>query len=217
MRSIPSSQILDRQSGTPGSQGKPIHTPTFTVNLFYTAYHGGYLSSSHLTHKVCPGCGIDKQRDEYYIRSNGVIMHRCKPCHLARHREWYEKNREKDIATSAQWRKDNPEKYREQMRKWKRENPERKRELEHIRRTRKLENGVFEVSPKDKRRLLGPCAYCGSTEQITVDHVIPIFRGGTHGIGNLVPCCFQCNMVKNARTVMEWRMSKSSRKPRLTA
>lgn len=42
------------------------------------------------------------------------------------------------------------------------------------------------------------CAYCGKDiwNKYTVDHVIPISKGGTHAIDNVVPCCLSCNGKK---------------------
>lgn len=51
------------------------------------------------------------------------------------------------------------------------------------------------------------CAYCPALAD-TVDHVVPLVRGGTNFEGNLVPCCRQCNGTKHARTVAEWRHGK---------
>lgn len=160
--------------------------------------------------KRCPKCDTYKPRNEFYRRTGfpNAVTSSCKLCTNAQHKKWYLENREYDIATSAEWRKNNPERYREQMRKWKTENPERKKELEHRRRTRKANNGVYEISTKDFRKLLGPCFYCGSKENIGMDHVIPISRGGTHGIGNLVPACIKCNNRKLDKTIMEWRLGK---------
>jgi hypothetical protein len=50
-----------------------------------------------------------------------------------------------------------------------------------------------------------PCAYCSVASAETVDHVVPLVRGGTNHEGNLVPCCKRCNSSKAARTVAEWR------------
>lgn len=41
------------------------------------------------------------------------------------------------------------------------------------------------------------CAYCGSTEDLTIDHRIPISRGGTNWPSNLVPACRKCNKTKH--------------------
>lgn len=161
--------------------------------------------------KFCPKCSTHKPRSEFKPRSGfkNAVSSECKDCAMVMHKEWYAKNREDNIKAAAEWKRRNPERAKEQQREWKQANPERKRELEHRRRARKHENGVYAISPKDMRRLAKACVYCGSVEQITMDHVIPISRGGTHGVGNLVPACASCNAVKNARTIMEWRMSKA--------
>jgi len=49
------------------------------------------------------------------------------------------------------------------------------------------------------------CYYC-IHPVMTVDHVIPLTRGGTHWEGNLVPACRSCNSSKWERTYMEWRL-----------
>jgi len=48
------------------------------------------------------------------------------------------------------------------------------------------------------------CAYCPSRAD-TIDHVLPLVRGGTNWEGNLVPCCRSCNSSKAGKTVIEWR------------
>lgn len=72
--------------------------------------------------------------------------------------------------------------------------------------------GVLEVSARDWLRLCarhgGRCFYCGEASQLTMDHVIPIIRGGRHSIGNLVPACVSCNSSKSRRFIMEWRVAK---------
>ncbi len=54
------------------------------------------------------------------------------------------------------------------------------------------------------------CAYCGTLEsntvegKLTVDHVIPISKGGTNYIDNLVPACSLCNNEKFTSTAIEF-------------
>ena len=59
-----------------------------------------------------------------------------------------------------------------------------------------------------KRRLgCGRCHYCGRStppRELTMDHVVPIVRGGTSQKGNVVPCCKECNSRKRDLLPLEW-------------
>lgn len=48
------------------------------------------------------------------------------------------------------------------------------------------------------------CVYCGSQENLTLDHKIPQSRGGSHDPENLATCCSTCNSSKGAKTPQEW-------------
>ena len=56
------------------------------------------------------------------------------------------------------------------------------------------------------------CVYCGSSRNLTLDHVIPKSRGGTNNWTNLVTSCQKCNLKKADRTPEEARM-KMKQKP----
>lgn len=43
------------------------------------------------------------------------------------------------------------------------------------------------------------CQYCGSENATTVDHVLPISKGGTDDPDNLVAACTRCNYSKGNR------------------
>jgi 5-methylcytosine-specific restriction endonuclease McrA len=48
------------------------------------------------------------------------------------------------------------------------------------------------------------CQYCGKqTHQLTLDHVIPRYRGGEHTWGNVVSACIPCNRRKAGKTPQE--------------
>lgn len=40
------------------------------------------------------------------------------------------------------------------------------------------------------------CAYCGSEENLTIDHIIPQCKGGMDFTKNVVCCCRSCNQSK---------------------
>ncbi|CAK8714681.1 HNH endonuclease [Candidatus Electrothrix laxa] len=45
----------------------------------------------------------------------------------------------------------------------------------------------------------GICHYCQRetpVKELTMDHIIPLSRGGRSNKGNLVPCCKECNTAK---------------------
>ena len=43
------------------------------------------------------------------------------------------------------------------------------------------------------------CRYCHSTENLTLDHKIPIIKGGSNEKKNLQCLCSRCNSIKNDR------------------
>jgi 5-methylcytosine-specific restriction protein A len=52
----------------------------------------------------------------------------------------------------------------------------------------------------------GVCQYCGQTvgaAALTMDHVVPVARGGRSTRGNVVPACSACNKSKRALTPAE--------------
>ena len=45
----------------------------------------------------------------------------------------------------------------------------------------------------------GVCHYCGRKfppSELTMDHIVPLSRGGRSTKGNIVPCCKECNNSK---------------------
>lgn len=52
------------------------------------------------------------------------------------------------------------------------------------------------------------CAYCKSSENLTLDHVIPNIKGGTDTTNNMVCCCKTCNQSKAHTNWEEWYKSQ---------
>ena len=73
--------------------------------------------------------------------------------------------------------------------------------IKRPRRKRKLTR--FEIFNRDRYT----CQYCGQkTRQLTLDHVIPRYRGGQHTWENVVSACIACNRRKAGRTPQEANM-----------
>jgi len=60
-----------------------------------------------------------------------------------------------------------------------------------------------------KRRCAdGVCSYCKrkvGSKELTVDHIVPIIRGGKSTKGNVVPVCKECNNKKKYMLPVEWK------------
>ncbi|MBW2100704.1 MAG: HNH endonuclease [Deltaproteobacteria bacterium] len=53
----------------------------------------------------------------------------------------------------------------------------------------------------------GVCYYCQQpvpAKELTMDHIVPISRGGRTTKGNVVPACKKCNNKKKQLLPMEW-------------
>lgn len=53
----------------------------------------------------------------------------------------------------------------------------------------------------------GICHYCGRQfppRELTLDHIVPVARGGRSSRGNCVPACKQCNNNKKDLLPLEW-------------
>ncbi len=59
-----------------------------------------------------------------------------------------------------------------------------------------------------KRRIAaGVCSYCRrrvGPRALTMDHIVPIGRGGRSARGNVAPACKSCNTKKRSLVPVEW-------------
>lgn len=67
-----------------------------------------------------------------------------------------------------------------------------------------------------RKRSSGICHYCGERfkpAELTMDHIIPLARGGRSERINLVPCCKECNNKKKQLLPVEWEEYMRKRIP----
>jgi 5-methylcytosine-specific restriction endonuclease McrA len=124
----------------------------------------------------------------------------------------------------ARWRKANPGRHRayfrvanrrperrEQVRRlvsaYTRRNPEWNAHRVERQRVRRIGNGGSHTLAewREKCALLGNvCFYCGEAKPLTIEHKVPLVRGGSDDIANIVPACGSCNSKKGRRTAREY-------------
>ena len=127
-------------------------------------------------------------------------------------RNYYLANRERILVRSKEYHARDPERWREKAREWRQANPDWKRELDRAtqmrRRARKAAVTVEYVDPLHVFERDGwICQICGcdtrdkrnpAPDSPTIDHIVPISRGGPHSYANTQCLCRRCNRLKGA-------------------
>ena len=173
--------------------------------------------SGYKNHKCrCDACKAAKREDARLYNLKNAEQNR------ARSRKWQLENPEKRKEQTARYREkhrekrradslaryykqmeENPEKVRERRREWKRTEKGRayQRVANYRRRSLPMSNEVRDWWLSQRNAV---CAYCWAAMATEIDHIIPISKGGTNDLDNLVPACRSCNASKNDRTLAEW-------------
>lgn len=125
---------------------------------------------------------------------SGGVRAICTTCEGRQHYKLY---RDRIIANVRKYQVAHPE-----------ENRLRKRAANRRRHGRKVDGRG--VSAAELRTVIaahnGNCAYCGAVAD-TIDHRIPLSRGGKHEPENIVPACRTCNFRKHTKTDEEFILS----------
>ena len=132
--------------------------------------------------------------------------------HLAASRAWYkahgaEQNDRRREEKRAYYLA-NKERMRESSRRWTESNRERARHYCQTWSARRRGNGGSHTIEEWRDLCVRHghrCAYCGAQKRLERDHVVPLSRGGTNSIDNILPACRSCNARKNAKTADEFR------------
>ena len=134
---------------------------------------------------------LRKQAHTYY--HNNIEKMRQKD------RDYYRNNRAKVLvknrAGAKRWARNNPEK-----------NRVKKRRDDRRRRAHKLGN---KSEPYNFRAICkhydNRCLKCGKQKPLTVDHIVPVSKGGPDIASNIQPLCLSCNSSKGAWNSIDYR------------
>ena len=126
----------------------------------------------------------------------------CRECRKAHVRTSYQRHREERLAYHRAYQETNREVYREYSRRWQQENRERSNLLRRIKSQRKRAAGTLTLA--DWELVLDvygrACLACGKPE-VTIDHIVPVSKGGLNVAGNVQPPCGYCNTSKGTKTI----------------
>jgi 5-methylcytosine-specific restriction endonuclease McrA len=110
----------------------------------------------------------------------------------------YRRDPDKARATSQAYREQNPEKVKAQYKRWHQENPQKARDKHqrYVARRR----GAERVEKIDRRYVYerdgGKCHICCrsvSSKRFSLDHLVPLSRGGNHTLDNVRLAHIPCN------------------------
>ena len=123
--------------------------------------------------------------------------------------DWKRRNHSKNVESVLKYQRKYPEKHIQWTKEYRNRNKDKYRNYSQIRRIREINNGVYLITDKDLMKLLNQaCASCGSFDNPSIDHIIPISLGGTHSIGNLQTLCISCNSSKGNKVMTIWKKRK---------
>lgn len=170
----------------------------------------------------------------YYLKNKGRLLKKAQQYAIQNKskvveykRKWKNKNRELVKVRHKEWKKANRERYKIQQREWYERNKEQAKQASvkwaktpsgkasfansaHRRRALKAKTTSESIADEIKRllKLAKACYYCerpfSKTLKPTIDHILPLNKGGSHTIDNLCLACKSCNSKKNAKHPEEW-------------
>lgn len=170
--------------------------------------------------RYCRPCGAEKKR-QYYEAHHAEILaykqaHRL--THLEQFREkdrkHHEAHREEHCEAFRQYYQTNREERKKHNRNYAKEHPEVS--VNHSAR-RRAAIGDARITKQEWRQIMlstdWHCFYCGTRltndqkrpSSRSIDHIIPLTAGGLHGILNIVPCCYGCNLSKSDTPWYTWQ------------
>lgn len=122
---------------------------------------------------------------------------------LAYYKAWRARNLDKVTHYARRARERDPEKHRARSRAWFKAHPEIRAVYGSQRRARiRAANGKVSASEwvVIQATFGHRCAYCWADgKKLTMDHVVPLIRGGVHRAENIVPACHFCNASKGSK------------------
>jgi 5-methylcytosine-specific restriction endonuclease McrA len=153
--------------------------------------------------------GYNKKYLQANHEARAEYKRQCRQANPEKMAEYRQANREKRAEYSRQYYQANREARAEYKRQYLQtpEGKEGRRASQQKRRALKL-GAAGKASVADIRARFdyhgNRCYYCGCDGKMTIEHRIPLARGGANWPANIVPACGPCNSSKHTRTEVEF-------------
>lgn len=157
------------------------------------------LGDKTLLHKklllgTCSKCGLSLPPESFFTSNK----YYCKSCIASDTKKYRSTERGKQLNNT---RRLTP-KYREQGKKYLQTGKGKASIARYVYKRKQLSKFAISTLTQTEWKELKEqynqcCAYCCKhTDRLTMDHIIPISKGGTHTKENIVPACKSCNSSK---------------------
>lgn len=159
--------------------------------------------------KKCSKCRKSLSLKYFYkdkSRKDGLTNY-CKLCWTQRCQKYRNKNKVKVIERRQIYYKNHKKIASKQNKTWDKNNPARRLVIYNKYRAREnAAPGNFTEIDWNKQYKLqnGQCFYCGLNKKLTIDHKMPLSKGGSNRPENIVLACKECNSSKRDKPFEEF-------------
>jgi 5-methylcytosine-specific restriction endonuclease McrA len=129
--------------------------------------------------------------------------------------EHYAANRDEILEARRERYRCDPERVLAQNRQWSKDNPDKRREMHRNRRAQERGATGSATSQDVQNRFSAhghKCIYCAAqSDDLHMDHIKPLSKGGSNWPGNLAPACGPCNLSKGAKwgqELIDWGLQR---------
>lgn len=162
-------------------------------------HRGGIKGNANARKETCAQGHPYDESNTYVVKG----ARQCKLCRNQRSREFYQRNTGKFAQSRRAWYLANRDVAIAASKRWAEANPERAALTSRLKKQRRRAAGVLtatewrEIQAKYGHR----CLACASDGPLTIDHVVPVSKGGSNTAENIQPLCGTCNSSKSTKTI----------------
>lgn len=130
----------------------------------------------------------------------------------AANRKSYQKHKEKRLAEKKAYYQANKKRIIASAKKWNKEHPAKRSKImvfQNAKRRSRIKgaegNGFSKADWNAIVAITGDiCVYCNKAKATSIDHFVPLSRGGANDKSNILPACKRCNSAKNNHMPEQW-------------